>query len=269
MHKGVEVFYHQPRGDRFVPDNFEEVALNMVHGIAAPEQHFLYDAISAFIKEAEPLKSLPDTDKRSLSSGVWVLGHYFRTYINDVYEIYRDDEGPVTERTFEAVLFEKPDLKVIVFGTIDFILRNMVTGSILCGDHKTSSQMGPDFFARVKPNHQYSAYIFGAQKVLNIDSEDFLINGIQTKSRPLTPRGGPPTFVRQITKRTEQDIAEFTEVVEWSVRNYLTWEEKNVWPLGNVDSCAMWGGCQYLDVCSAPNELRQNILEAKFSGSNP
>lgn len=265
IHKGLEIFYNQPRSDRFVPDGFEDIALSMAHGSGAPDKHFLYDAITAFIKEAEPLKSLPDTDKRSLSSGVWVLGHYFRTYINDVYEIYRDDEGPVTERTFEVVLFEKPDLKVIVFGTIDFILRNMVTGSILPGDHKTASQMGNDFLSRIKPNHQYTGYLFGANKVMGLETEDFLVNGIQVKSRPLTARGGPPTFTRQITKRTEADFEEFKDVIEWAVRSYLKWDEMNVWPLGNVDSCSMFGGCGYLDVCSAPNSLRQNILESKYA----
>lgn len=263
-HKALEVFYGHPRIERTIPIDFEEHAAMMAHGYSAPKAHFLYDAIAAFVRESEPLQGLPDSDKRSRSSGIWVLGHYFKTYLHDTYEIYCDDKGPFTERTFSTTLVEDKELRIELFGTIDFILRNTVTGALLPGDHKTSSQMGLEFLNRIKPNHQYTGYLFGANKALGLQSEEFMVNGIQVKARPLTARGGPPTFTRQITRRTAQDFKEFEDSVLYSVQNYLRWDADNVWPLGNVDSCAMWGGCSFLDVCSAPNELRQNILEAKY-----
>jgi hypothetical protein len=48
------------------------------------------------------------------------------------------------------------------------------------------------------------------------------------------------------------------------VDSYLRWKERDRWPLGDVNACAMYGGCEFLDVCSAPAELRDNILDAKF-----
>lgn len=264
IHKGLEVFYNQPRGERELPPNFADHAEVMAHGHAAPEKHFLYDAVQAFITAAEPLKALPDTDKRSLASGIWLLTHYFKTYINDVYEIARDDQGPITERTFSTPLIEDKFTRIELFGTIDFVLKNTATGELLPGDHKTSSQMGNDFLNRIKPNHQYTGYIIGAQRVLGLECEKFLINGIQVKPRPVTARGGPPTFTRQITVRNEQDIAEFQDAVDWCVKSYLAWEASNIWPIGNVDACSQWGGCSYLEVCSAPNSLRNNILESKY-----
>lgn len=268
VHKAMEVFYRCPRKERGeMPVNFEEIAQTLAHGYEPPHKHFLFDAITAFVAAAEPLRALPATDKRSLCSGIWMLSHYFKTYLNDTYVTYVDKCGPAIERTFETVLLDSHDLRIILFGTLDIILQNEVTGSILPGDHKTSSQMGGDFLNRIKPNHQYTGYLVGAQRALGIQTEDFLVNGIQVKARPLTARGGPPTFTRQITRRTEHDISEFCDVIEHSVRSYLRWEEANVWPLGNVDACAMWGGCSFLDVCSAPNLLRNNILEAKFERS--
>jgi len=265
IHKALEVFYMEPKGARSMPANFAEHAELMIHGHAAPEKHFLYDAIAAFIAVGEPLRMLPDTDKRSLASGVWLLGHYFKTYLNDVYVIHRDDAGPITERAFTVPLLDFPLLKIELHGQIDFVLRNEVTGEILPGDHKTSSQMGSDFFNRIKPNHQYTGYLYGAQQVLGLETENFMVNGIGVKAKPLTARGGPPTFTRQITRRTPEDMLEFKSAVREAVESYLRWEAIQEWPLGNVDACSLWGGCGFLDVCSSPNELRNNILEAKYA----
>lgn len=264
VHKFMQVFYTY-QGPRTLPRDFSEVAPLLAHGHSAPESHFLYDALLAYVAAAEPLRNLPDTDKRSLSSGIWVLEHYARTYLDDQYVIHVDEKGPVVEREFEVVLWEDAKLRIVLFGTIDFVLKNKLTGEILTGDHKTSSQMGPDFFNRLKPNHQYTGYLLGAHRTLGVSSEHFLVNGIQSKSRPVTARGGPPTFTRQITRRDPADFAEFHFVVREAVGNYLRWLETDRWPLGNVDSCAQWGGCTFLDVCSAPTELRDNILQNKFT----
>lgn len=268
IHKALEVFYAHGSKERTIPMDFDEVAPLLVYGHAAPAKHFLYDALQAFVKEGEPLRDLPDTDKRSLASGIWLLTHYFRTYLHDTYVIHTDASGPVTERFASASFLETPRLKITLFGTIDFILKNEATGEVLPGDHKTSSQMGMDFLNRVKPNHQYTGYSWLARKVLGISSENFLVNGIGVKARPLTARGGPPTFTRQITRRTEADFAEFSDVLLFAVESFLRWQESGVWPLGHVDACSNFGGCAYLEVCSAPNQLRENILNAKFQRGN-
>lgn len=269
IHKALEVFYAHPAEARQLPDDFDDCLETLAHGHTAPTPHFLYDAVSAFVAAAEPLKNLPATDKRSVPSGVWVLGHYFKTYLNDTYIIHVDDKGPVIERSFSIPYYEDATLKIDLFGQIDFALRNSITGEVLVGDHKTSSQLGSDFLNRIKPNHQYTGYLIGAHRTLGVSGEHFLVNGIQVKARPLTSRGGPPTFTRQITRRSPQDFAEFQESLLEAVRNYLRWSDSGVWPIGVVDACANYGGCGYLDVCSQPSELRQNILEAKFNKETP
>lgn len=264
IHKAMEVFYAHTSKEREIPTNFEEAAEAMGFGDKAPEQHFLYDAIEAFIRAAEPLRNLPDTDKRSIPSGVWVLVHYFKTYINDTYVIHSDDKGPIVERSFSIPFYEEPKLRIDLFGQIDFALKNEITGEVLVGDHKTSGRLGPEFLNRIKPNHQYTGYLIGAHAALGISGEHFLVNGIQVKARPLTSRGGPPSFTRQVTRRTQQDFDEFKDALLDSVRNYLRWAETGIWPIGVVDACANYGGCQYLDVCSQANEIKNNILESKF-----
>lgn len=269
IHAALEVFYSHSSRERTIPHNFAQQALLVAHGHEAPEAHFLYDAITAFAKVAEPLRMLPETDKRSIATGVWILGHYFKTYLHDTYVTYCDDQGPVTERTFNMPLLEgragDEDFSVELFGTIDLVLRNEVTDEVLPADHKTSSTLGNDFFNRIKPNHQYTGYLMGARHALGLETENFLVNGIQVKSQPLTSRGSPPAFTRQITRRTQEDFIEFCHVVEFAVQTYLRCDQADQWPLGPVDACAMWGNCSFLDICSAPNSLRQNILESKFT----
>lgn len=264
IHKALEVFYSHSGKERNIPNRFNEFSDLMAYGADAPEAHFLYDAIAAFVKTAEPLKHLPDTDMRSLSTGVYMLQHYFKTYIKDPYVIHSDTLGPMTERFCEALLYEDANLKVILFGTIDFVLRHEINGSLLPGDHKTTSQLGTNFFSRLKPNHQYSAYVFLAKEVLGLETDNFLVNALQVKARPLTVRGTAPSFARQITSRSYADLIEFKQSVLWAVRTYLNCADSGVWPIGHVNECASYGACHLLDVCSAPDSIRENIIESRF-----
>lgn len=264
IHKALEVFYSEPPGNRSLPKGFKDSSNLMGFGESAPEEHFLYRAVEAFVKVAEPLRALPDSDKRSITGGIWLLQNYFDAYINDPYVVMSDAEGPITERTCSALLYEDREVEIEVFGTIDVVLRHQVTGDCLPADHKTSSVVGNDFYNRLKPNHQYSGYIWLAQKCLGIMSDQFLVNCLEVKAKPKTARGSGPHFPRQITKRTGEDLQEWSEVVVHAVKQYLGWRRANVWPLGSVDTCTFWGGCSFLEVCGAPQSLRENILSSKF-----
>lgn len=269
IHKALEVFYSYPYELREFPVKFVEYSDLLVFGTEVPPEkdpeHFLYKAIRAFALAAAPLATLPDTDKHSLSCGAWMLQHYFKTYLKDPYEVYVDAQGPFVERTSEIVILDTPELKIIVFGTLDIVLKNLATGAVLPGDHKTTSQLGSDFFNRLKPNHQYTGYLMIAREVFGLQTNEFLVNGLQKKPRPLTTRGTPPNFSRQITTRSEQDFQEFKDAVLWAVRSYLEWSATNNWPIGNVDACTLWGGCQFLQTCSAPSQIRENIIQSSFN----
>lgn len=274
MHKALEVFYSHPRAERTIPKGFKDASDLMAFPEAGgpqidPNSHFLFQAIQAFVQAASPLKHLPDSDKRSIPNGIWILQEYFKTYIDDPYIVASDANGPITERTAEVTLYEDPTLKVTLFGTIDVVLQNEANGVVLPADHKTSSVVGADFFNRLKPNHQYTGYLLLAQQVLGLKTDEFLVNCLQVKPRPLTARGSGPHFTRQVTRRSEHDMIEFQQAVLWAVRSYLFWRDSESWPLGHVDACTMWGGCQFLEVCSAPSQLRENLVDAKFQTELP
>lgn len=269
IHAALEVFYSVPHEHRSIPENFFAHWEDIAFGQLSPNDpslgdHFIYKALAKFIEANASLAVLADADKHSTSTGVWLLKEYFETYINDQYVVYVDEKGPFTERTVEHVVYEDDKLIIKLFGTIDVVLKDLHTKQILPADHKTSSQLGTDFFNRLKPNHQYTGYLLLCREALGLDTNFFLVNALQKKTRPKTARGLPPHFARQITSRDEQDFSEFKNTLIWAVKNYLTWDESDFWPMGQVNECAAWGGCQFLDVCAAPTELRENMLKAKF-----
>jgi hypothetical protein len=260
IHKALEVFYRGDVKERILPQ-YKDVE-QMPYGHPAPDS-LISRAMLAFLETAEPLSALPPENKRSLPNGVWILWHYFQAYINDPHIAYVDEEGPFVERPFTFDLYEDEELVIEYFGTIDLIVRNTTNGNILVCDHKTSSVVGNDFYNRVKPNHQYTGYLLGARS-FGLNVNDFMINCLEVKQKPKTARGSAPNFPRQITNRDEGDFAEFRESVKFYVDNYLTSIRSGVWPLSHTNACAMYTGCTYLSVCSAPASLRENILNAKF-----
>lgn len=265
IHSALEVFYSAPREERRIPKDFRKRSdmIPSEQGIIEYGE-LLFRAIARFCDKAAPLRNLPDSDKRSLTGGVWLLQNYFETYIDDPFAVLCDAAGPITERTVEAELYEDPKLKITLFGTIDVVLENQQTGVILPADHKTSSVVGNDFYNRLKPNHQYTGYLYLAQKVLGLKTDSFLINCLQVKPKPVTARGGPPHFPRQVTTRSPEDMEEFKDSVVAAVSNYLLWRGTGIWPIGCVDNCTHYGGCNFLDVCGAPKSIRENIISAKF-----
>lgn len=266
IHKALEIFYSGSVSERFIPENFRDRSDLLAAGTYdVLFDELLFRAVRGFIETAAPLKGLPDSDKRSIPNGVWILQEYFKTYINDPYTVAVDGHGPITERTCEAKLFEQDGLRIILFGTIDVILKNEANGTVIPADHKTASQLGSDFYNRIKPNHQYSAYLWLAQQCLGITTDTFLVNALQVKAKPVTARGQAPNFARQVTTRSPEDIREFHDAVCFAVGSYLRCEKAEMWPQGHVDNCGMYGGCAFLNVCSAPSNLRENVLEERFA----
>ena len=266
IHRALEIYYTGAREERVLPNKFKENIMLMCHGQTLPDESssILYRATRGFIECAEPLTNLPDSDKRSIANGGWLLGEYFESRVFDPYEILVLNGKPQVEQLLETSVFTSPMLDINLFGTVDAILQNQSTGQIVVCDHKTSSIVGNDFYNRTKPNHQYTAYVLLAQQALGLTTDNFMINCFQVKARPKTARGTGPNFLHLITKRTPEDIEEFILSLTYYVGEYLGWLESGFFPYGPVDACANYGKCNFLDVCSAPSNIKENILTANY-----
>lgn len=268
IHKALEIFYSSERAERKLNSGCPGV-WNIIASGGNTDAHsscVLCNAVRGFRDTHSPISELPPLDKRSLFNGVWILSHYFKTYIDDPFVTVKNKEGrPMVEESCEFVLHDDALLKITYFGTIDVILQNERTGMIVVCDHKTSSVVGQSFYNQLKPNHQYTGYLLAAKETLGLDTDTFLVNCLEVKAKPKTPRGQDPKFPRQSTIRTKEDYQEFRDTIRMIVSQYLRLEALGIWPLGPKTACSnVYGPCQYLDVCAAPGNLRENILSAKF-----
>lgn len=258
IHKALEHWYTLPQAMRKLSKAEAEAADGLPIGVG---NSCALGSIAAFCEAAAPLRALDADNKRSLENGVKILKAYFTKYLDDGLEIVSDQHGPMVERRVSFIIYEDESVVIEYFGTIDMVVKNLYSGHIMVADHKTTSALGAQFYNRIKPNHQYSGYLKGARESLGIDTWLFMVNGIQvakTKSE----------FARQITERTEEDFNELRNAVVQAVKHFLDCYNSGVYPQYSPNPCTNYGSCTFLDVCSAPASLRENIIASKFKLNN-
>lgn len=262
VHKALEHWYALPFEEREFPAALKEYAEQLAYGhkLEVAANHGAVEAIRQFvIAKYDILQPLGDADKRSLQQGVKILIAYFKHYAKDRWVVAWDDAGPIVEREIEFKMFEDDDLVINYFGTIDVVLENLDTGLKMPADHKTTSSLGTEFYQRCKPNPQYRGYSLAAREVLGIESNLFMVNGIQVAK-------AKNDFARQIVSHTEEDYQELRNSVVHSVRRWLK-AGIDHWPQSAPNPCTMYGGCQFLCACEVPEKLRKTVIGARWPGA--
>lgn len=258
IHKALEHWYSLDASQRQLsaPDAKQAELLAYGHGANITYDGAL-ESIRRFVECAIQLRSLADGDKRSLSNGVRILKAYFAQYANDKLAIVRDGAGsPLIERSFEFRMLETPRLIIDYHGTMDGVFQNTDTGEVFVVDHKTTSSLGKEFIARANPNHQFTGYIWGARQ-MGVETNKFMVNGIQVAKTKCE-------FLRVPTERHAEDFYELTNAVMTAVNSYIHGLELKLWPMSAPTACTMWGSCQFLDACSVPKTLRENVIAARW-----
>jgi len=266
IHAALEIYYMAPREERLLLPNYREKIQRMCHGEVLDDEStsLIYRATRGLINSAKPLAFLEDHEARSIPNLGWLFGEYVEDKKDDPYEILVVDGKPLVEAMYSHDIVDKPDLLITLFGTVDAIMKNTDTGQIVVVDHKTSGRIDNSFFNRVKPNHQFTAYIHLAQQCLGLDTQNFMINGFEIKAKPKTPRGKGPSFVNPLTNRTPEDIENFIKSTEYFVRQYLGWVDDGFFPYGPVDSCSNYGKCSFHDVCTSPEVIKESIIQCNY-----
>jgi len=260
IHKGIEVWYVQPRSQR---KRVSTVCMDyQVLATTAPshgETCARCMSVDAFRKDGEALALLGPENKRGIENGVEILNNYFDEYLDDPFEIVRSDDGnPMIEYHAQAQIYRGFRLTINYHGTLDIVFRDTITGDIFVADHKTTWQLGRDFYNRLKPNHQYTGYVWLGNKTLGLNSNRFMINGIQVAK---TKRA----LARQFTERNEEDFEELKNAVVFNVKNYLACIDSGVFPQNSPNPCTMYGSCSFRGVCDLPANMREQSLNLNFT----
>jgi hypothetical protein len=229
IHKAMEAYYMTPRPER---------SADLMK--------------AAFDKAAEEstIKLPQEGETRSVKSGHIILDAYHQTYGDDSFEIYADKDGPFVERSFSAVISPT----VTFYGQIDLVLRNTVNGQLYLFDHKTTSSL-TGFADRATPNHQITGYIW-ALRQNGIDIRNAILQGMKVTKFARSV----PEFMRVEAYRTDEEIAEWTEWVQFTTGTWAAANESKVFPMNGSKACTLYGGCKFKDVCSAPSNMRSDLL---------
>lgn len=227
IHAGLRVFYEATdRNDDLLPR-----MVDAFKSLATPE-----------------MLALDPKEKRSILCGEKILKQFYETYKADEWELYSDDQGPFVERMVEAKIGEK----LFFFGTIDVVLKNKISGDLCVVDHKTSTSLGKEFSQKGDLSHQLIGYIFACQQ-MGMKVTRAMFQGLQVAKTM-------NNVLRVFTNVSEEQIVEWKE---WVYHQVTVWEMMNKtgnFPQNGSHPCISFGGCQYLPVCAAPKQFREQLL---------
>lgn len=209
-------------------------------------------AVSVF--KAEYKEDLETDDKRTHAMGTWILENYDRQYRDQPWELVH------TEMTFKHPL---PNGNSLI-GRVDKVIR---WGNTLWGvDHKTTSQLGGQFFNFAEPNLQFPGYSWALiQK--GYDVKGFVVDAILV-AKGLLP--GPkknanltPTARYDIYHKPEI-LAEWMDTVHKIQADIKGCEDTGTW-YPNFTACqTKYGDCEYRRVCKEDQDIRQRVLDMDY-----
>ena len=195
----------------------------------------------------------PDDTKRTLVMGEWILRNYAEKYAAEPFKVI------ATEQTFELDL---PNGNKHT-GRIDKIID--WDGAIYVMDHKTTSQLGPQFFNKFKPNLQMSGYVWAARRLGFTNCSGILVDGILVASGLLeaSRRARLTPLARDISTRSEEELKEWEHTVLEIHDDIGECEGSGVWT-PNFDACCDYGECPYRRICVEDGEVREKVIGMDF-----
>lgn len=131
-----------------------------------------------------------------------------------------------------------------------------VTENYIVTHNTTGASLSSYYFKRFTPDNQMTLYTAAGQIVWNTPVKGVMIDAAQIAV-------GFTRFERGFAFRTQEQIEEWLVDAEWHIHN--TWEAtiKNNFPM-NDKACMLYGGCQFLGVCSKSPQVREEFLKTDF-----
>lgn len=149
-----------------------------------------------------------------------------------------EDGGPESPT---CCICDKPREALEYGGIYDMLID--FDGQIFVVDHKTTSMMGSGYFNQFKPNNQMTGYIWAASQLSGRPVKGAMINAIGMY------KVGKTKFERQITSRSDEEIAEWKMNVYTECCNIQSHKLNGIWPM-RTGACTLYGLCEYHSVHS-------------------
>lgn len=218
---------------------------------------------------------LPVDDYRTKQKCIEVMRAYIREYPAESFTPVQGPNGPLIEVAFtlplglylpcdecwdsDESLPTDPHCsncgkqkEIIEYGGITDGLVDF-TGSVYILEHKSTSQLGSNYFNQFRPNNQVSGYVWGAGELSGKRVGGALINAIGVF------KASASRFERQITVRDPEEIEEWKSSVYATCVAIKRCERTGVWPLHTV-ACTMYGRCEFHMIHELPQEKQRTAL---------
>lgn len=232
------------------------------------------------VKDSWP-DGMPVDDYRGLQKCVEALMAYVKEYPAETFQVIQGADGPLVEVAFtidtgmylscfncgaklgvwngvDAICGHcgQPLEKIEYGGIFDLLVE--FSGAVYVVDHKTTSQMGPSYFDQFKPNNQITGYTWAGRLLTGMRVGGALINAIAVY------KSSPTKFDRQISTRTDDEIAEWLVSLKRTCENIQESKRSGIWHM-QTTNCTMYGKCEFHQVhsLSHPNQ-RRAILEQEY-----
>lgn len=125
-------------------------------------------------------------------------------------------------------------------------------------DRKTSlTTLGTYYFDQWTPSNQMTLYALAGKVMLNQPIKGVIIDAAQVLLEK------PNAFVRGFAYRTEDQLTEWLDDLQYFLREAEDYATAGYWPQ-NDTACSKFGGCIFREVCSKSPQVREQYLAAMF-----
>lgn len=216
-------------------------------------------AVVAFA--AAQVLDTPEDDYRSVSYLVDAVVKYLGDYPAEPFSIVNTPDGkPAVEVAFAMPIGTIDTktwgpIKIVWTGKVDMMYRSRDRLGIL--DHKTTSMMGPQFFAEFEIAHQMYGYAAAAEYILGEACGEFTINALGCRKPTVKGKGVVYEFQRHIIPVTRALLDEWHDDTLSIIGTFLANCEAGYFPKETKWCVGKYGACQYKSVCSLNPEHRE------------
>lgn len=222
---------------------------------------------------------MPVDDFRTKQKCIETLLAYTKEYPDETFQFVQGTSGPLIEVPF--TLHTGLYLPCSMCWTLDIsgkddplcsechslkepieyggIFDGMVhfSGTLYVLEHKTTSQLGDSYFDQFRPNNQVTGYVWGGSGLSGQRVGGAFINAIGVY------KSSAPKFKRQVTVRSEEEIAEWLKTVYADCVEIRRYERMfgvdTPWPM-RTNACTTYGKCEYHRVHSMPHQKQRLVV---------
>lgn len=224
----------------------------------------------------------PETDFRNYNHACKMMAVYNHIYKKEGFSILKNQAGKsIIEATFALpfgtitnvsrdVPFQQ--IPIIYCGKIDLGIEDH--NGIWSFDHKTTFQFGETFDKQMGMDGGQLGYCWALSQVTGKKPLGYIIDAIRVR-RPLKRDEfseksciDATDFKRTPYYVTDDMLAEWKSDVLALVQNIFAYHSNNHFPRHRWNCTNKYGLCDYFDVCSAPREQRDMILNGSLFEEN-